>query len=169
MRTILKITATLYNDLVRRLRVPHEFAAERVAFLKCRPALSATSLLLLAGGIHHVEDGDYINAPFAGATIGRSGLRKALQTTYAETVSMVHVHLHEHRGRPGFSRTDRRENASFVPDFWNVQPELPHGAVVFSFDSAVGQCWIPGSPVPACMEVAIVGSPMRCTWKVAHD
>lgn len=169
MRTILKLTATLYDDLVKRLREPHDFAAERVAFLKCRPALSATSLLLLAGGVHHVEDGDYVDNPSAGATIGRSALRKALQTAYAEAVSMVHVHLHEHRGRSGFSRTDLRENARFVPDFWNVQPGLPHGAVVFSSDSAVGQCWIPGSPAPVGVEVAIVGSPMRCAWKVPND
>ena len=48
MITILKLTSTLYDDLVHRLREPHDFAAERVAFLKCRPALSAMSLLLLA-------------------------------------------------------------------------------------------------------------------------
>jgi hypothetical protein len=168
MRTILKLTSTLYDDLVRRLREPHDFAAERVAFLKCRPALSATSLLLLAGGVHHVEDGDYVDDPSAGATIGRSGLRKALQTAYTEAVSMIHVHFHGHCGRPGFSRTDLRENALFVPDFWNVQPCLPHGAAVFSFDSAVGQCWIPGSSSPSGVEVAIVGSPMRCTWKVTN-
>jgi hypothetical protein len=168
MRTILKLTATLYEDLVERLREPHAFAGERVAFLKCRPALSAASLLLLAGGVLHVEDGDYVDDPSAGATIGRSGLRKALQTAYNEAVSMVHVHLHEHRGRPGFSRTDLRENARFVPDFWNVQPSLPHGAVVFSFNSAVGQCWIPGKSLPSGVEVAIVGSAMRCTWKVAQ-
>ena len=104
MRTILKLTATLYDDLVQRLREPHDFAGERVAFLKCRPALSATSLLLLAGGVHHVEDEDYVDDPSAGATVGRSGLRKALQAAYTEAVSMVHVHLHEHRGRPRFSR-----------------------------------------------------------------
>jgi len=39
---------------------------------------------------------------------------------------------------------------------------------VFSFDSAVGQCWIPGSSSPSGVEVAIVGSPMRCTWKVTN-
>ena len=115
-----------------------------------------------------MEDGDYVDDPSAGATIGRSGLRKALQTAYTEGVSMVHVHLHEHRGRPGFSGTDLRENALFVPDFWNVQPSLPHGAVVFSFDSAVGQCWIPGSSSPSGVEVAIVGIPMRCMWKVTN-
>jgi hypothetical protein len=168
MKTILKVTTALSDDLLRRLREPHNFAAERVAFLKCRPALSSTSLLLLAGGVHHVEDGDYVDDPSAGATIGRSGLRKALQTAYAEAVSMVHVHLHEHRGRPGFSRTDLRENALFVPDFWNVQPSLPHGAVVFRFDSAVGQCWIPGFSSPSGVEVAIVGNPIRCTWRVMN-
>jgi hypothetical protein len=169
MRTILKLTSKLHDDLFQRLREPHDFAGERVAFLKCRPAMSATSLLLLAGGIHHVEDDDYVDDPSAGATIGRSGLRKALQASYTEAISMVHVHLHEHRGRPGFSRTDFRENALFVPDFWNVQPDLPHGALVFSLDSAVGQCWIPGSTAPVGIEVAIVGIPMRCTWKVTND
>ena len=166
MRTILKLTATLYDDLFQRLRKPHAFAGERVAFLKCRPALSATSLLLLAGEVHHVEDEDYVDDPTAGATVDRSGLRKALQAAYTEAVSMVHVHLHEHQGRPRFSRTDLRENALFVPDFWNVQPSLPHGAVVFSFDSAVGQCWIPGRSSLSSVEIAIAGSPMRCTWKV---
>ena len=113
-------------------------------------------------------DEDYVNDPSAGATVGRSGLRKALQTAYTEAVSMVHVHLHEHRGRPRLSRTDLRENALFVPDFWNVQPSLPHGAAVFSFNSAVGQCWIPDGASPSGVEVAIVGSPMRCTWKVTN-
>ena len=168
MRTVLKLTSALYDEMILRLRGPHDFAAERVAFLKCRPALSARSLLLLVGGIHHVEDEDYVDDPSAGATIGRSALRKALQAAHTDAVSMVHVHLHEHRGRPRFSRTDLRENALFVPDFWNVQPSLPHGTVVFSFNSAVGQCWIPGRPTPFGMEVAIVGSPMRCTWKVSN-
>lgn len=168
MRAVLKLTAILYDDLVQRLREPHDFAGERVAFLKCRAALSATSLLLLAGGVHHVEDEDYVDDPSAGATVGRSGLRKALQSAYTETVSMVHVHLHNHRGSPRFSRTDLRENGLFVPDFWNVQPSLPHGAVVFSFNSAVGQCWIPGRSSPSGLEIAIVGSPMRCTWKVTN-
>jgi len=168
MSPLTRLTATLYDDLVQRLREPHDFAGERVAFLKCRPALSATSLLLLAGGVHHVENEDYVNDPSAGATVGRSGLRKVLQVAYMEAVSIVHVHLHEHRGRPRFSKTDLRENALFVPDFWNVQPSLPHGAVVFSFDSAVGQCWIPCSPSPSSVDVAIVGSPMRCTWKVTN-
>ena len=169
MRTILKLTSKLYGDLVQRLREPHRFAYERVAFLKCRPALSATSLLLLAGDVHHVHDDDYLDDPSAGATIGRSGLRKAFQTSYAEAVSMVHVHLPEHQGRPAFSRTDLRENALFVPDFWNVQPSLPHGAVVFSFDSAIGQCWVPGFAAPVGIEVAIIGNPMHSTWKVAND
>src|ERR1700729_1422344 len=104
MRTILKLTSKLYGEFVQRLREPHDFAGERVAFLKCRPALSATSLLLLAGGIHHVEDDDYVDDPSAAATIGRSGLRKALQTAYTEAFPMVPVRRHEHRGRPGFSR-----------------------------------------------------------------
>ncbi len=60
-----------------------------------------------------------------------------------------------------FSRTDARESAKFVPDFWNVRPEMPHGALVASKDSLWGLCWYPGMSAPIEIgEFVVVGSPM---------
>jgi hypothetical protein len=166
MRVLFKMTSRLHSETVNALLRPHAFAAERVAFLKCRLSSTASSLVVLAHDVHHIADDDYLDDPSAGATMGSSAIRKTLQLAYHEKVSMFHVHMHEHKGRPRFSRTDFRESALFVPDFWNVQPKLPHGAIVLSEDSAWGRCWYPGRSEPLTIEdFSFVGSPLRCTWK----
>jgi Lactate racemase N-terminal domain len=44
----------------------------------------------------------------------------------------------------------------------NVQPDLPHGAIVFSDDLAYRKRWIPGQRTPVeISEFAFVGVPMR--------
>src|SRR5262249_36325693 len=141
----------------------HPFAAERVGFISCGPAsLNGKGVLILARAYHPVEDSDYVDDRTVGARIGLNALRKALQFCYRTPVSMFHVHLHEHFGQPRLSKTDVRETANFVPDFWNVQPTLPHGALVFSHDSAVGHCWVPGSGMPVeIQEFNIVRCPMQ--------
>jgi hypothetical protein len=163
---LFKITAGLRAEVLRSLMRPHLFAAERVAFLKCRVGLAGSTVVVLAGDLHHVEDEDYVDDPSAGATMGPAAIRKALQVAYRERVSMFHVHIHGHEGTPRFSRTDFHESAIFVPDFWNVQPDLPHGAIVLSFNSAWGRCWHPDHAEPIDIDYfAFVGSPLRCTWK----
>lgn len=75
---------------------------------------------------------------------------------------MFHVHMHEHWGRPWFSHIDSRESAKFVPDFWNVRPEFPHGALVLSLDSVSGLCWMSQLNKPIRIsKFSIVGAPLR--------
>ncbi len=165
MRVLFKMTERLRQEALNSLREPHPFAAERVAFMQCQVGSADDCLIVLAHDIHRVDDDDYIDDTSAGATIGAAAIRKALQLAYNKKVSMFHVHIHEHLGRPRFSRTDSRETAIFVPDFWNVQPMLPHGAIVLSEDSAWGRCWYPGRGPVNIDDFAFVGIPMRCTWK----
>jgi hypothetical protein len=166
MRILFKLTQSLRRETISALRRPHPFAAERVAFLKCRLSWVGTHLIVLAHNLHHVADEDYLNDRSAGATMGPAAIRKALQMAYREKSAIFHVHMHEHKGKPSFSSTDTRETARFVPDFWNVRPELPHGAIVLSQDSAWGRCWYPGRGRPIDIDdFAFVGIPMRCTWK----
>lgn len=164
-KVIFKIPAHLLTDIRTDLTRPHPFAAERVGFIACSvAALESQGLLVLARDFHPVDDADYLDDPSVGAMMGREAIREALQIAYKASVSMFHVHLHEHRGRPWFSRTDLREAANFVPDFWHVQPKIPHGAVVLSLDSLAGLCWIPGSfhkgPIRIWESVS-VGAPMQ--------
>ena len=57
-------------------------------------------------------------------------------------IALFHVHSHGGRGFPQFSGVDIRENAKFIPDFFKVAPQMPHGAIVLSSDSARGQMWV---------------------------
>jgi hypothetical protein len=163
MKIIFKITRQLLAEVRAQLERPHPFAFERVGFLLCRPALLEDGgVVILSHELHEVDDADYVDDSSVGAMMGPGAIRKALQRAYNEQASMFHIHLHSHNGRPGFSRTDDKETAEFVPDFWNVQPALPHGAIVFSDDSAYGKCWIPEKRSPLeISEFAFVGMPMR--------
>jgi hypothetical protein len=143
MKVELKITQSLRAAILTDLARPHDFAAERVGFIHCHPGVIRDGVVLIAGDYAAVADEDYVDDPTVGARIGAGAFRKALQYAYANKVSVFHIHCHDHFGIPFFSRTDLRETARFVPDFWNVRPNLPHGAFVLSRDSAVGRCWLP--------------------------
>lgn len=163
MKVLFKMTNRLLDEVKRKLELRHPFASERVGFLVCRPGLfHEGGVVLLSHGLHDVADEDYVDDPNVGAMMGADAIRKALQVAYNQQASMFHVHLHAHTGKPGFSRIDEKESAKFVPDFWNVQPNLPHGAIVLSDDSAYGKCWLPGLTGPVeISEFAFVGVPMR--------
>lgn len=170
MKIQFKITSQLLLEVRQDLAREHRFAAERVGFIGCRVASMGGGLLVLAERYDPVEDDDYLDDPHVGAMMGPDAIRKALQFAYNDQISMFHVHLHGHRGRPWFSRLDLSENAKFVPDFWNVRPELPHGALVLSLDSAAGLCWMPGSPRPARItEFTVVGAPMELMRDDLYD
>lgn len=161
-----KITQGLLHAVKEDLARVHEFAAERVGFLSCRAGRAGSDdLVVLAHAYHRVEDADYIDNPDAGATMGPDAIRKALQLAWRDPLSMFHVHVHEHLGKPRFSRIDSVESARFVPNFWHVRPEMPHGALVFSNDRAYGRCWYPGLNLPIeIAEFSFVGSPTRLLW-----
>lgn len=163
MKIMFKITKRLLSDVKAQLERPHPFASERVGFLVCRAGqLEDGGVIILTHSLHEIADEDYVDDPAVGATMGPHAIRKALQTAYNQEASMFHVHLHAHSGKPRFSRVDSTETTKFVPDFWNVQPDLPHGAIVFSEDSACGRCWIPNQQIPVDIsQFTVVGVPTR--------
>lgn len=155
------LLAAVRKDLHR----PHPFAAERVGFLTCRAGrLAGGGLVVLATGYDPVADEHYIDDPSVGAMMGPAAIRAALQRAYnggAEDLSIFHVHMHAHPGRTGFSEVDDRESRKFVPDFFNVAPAMPHGAIVLSLDQGMGQCWpAPGAPPVPIDRFASVGAPL---------
>lgn len=162
MKIHFKIALPLMRAIRRDLVRHHPIAAERVGFISCRVGEVNKGMVVLAERYHPVADEDYLDDPSAGAMMGPAAIRKALQLAYGDRVSMFHVHMHEHRGRPWFSGLDLRENAKFVPDFWNVRPDLPHGALVLSLDSIAGLCWYSRELKPVRIGgFTAVGAPMQ--------
>jgi hypothetical protein len=156
---------TIHTDLSR----PHFFAYERVGFISCRIGTLKEGVSLLAENYHPVIDDDYEDGHMVGAMMGSAAIRKALQFAYNNPVVMLHVHRHEHRGSPRFSKVDLDESAKFVPDFWKVRPNLPHGILVLSHDSIFGLCWnaITKTPQPIT-EITVVGRPIQ-TWRYNNE
>jgi hypothetical protein len=157
MRVIFRTTQAFVGAAHRDLARPHPFAAERVAFITVRAALARRSLLLLAEGYHPVADEDYVNDPRVGAMMGQEAIRKALNLALLQEVGVVHVHEHGHHGRPGFSRVDLSEQLRFVPDFFSVRPEMPHGALVLSHNRAAGRVWFGPERIEPIAEFNVMG------------
>lgn len=153
------LVRTIHEDLSRH----HPFALERVGFITCNVAnLADDGIALYAAAYHPVADDDYIRDRSAAAMLGPGAFRKILQRVYNNPASVVHVHRHEHLGRPRPSPIDQRESKKFVPDFWKVCPQHPHGIVILSHDSLYGLMWHPDRsriiPFDPCV---IVKDPMH--------
>ncbi len=160
MTITFKIPQGLFSEIHRDLSRPHGFAAERVGFIACgASAFGADGLLLLGDTYHPVAERHYVDDPRVGAMMNSDAIRSALEIAYNRNVAMFHVHRHEHYGKPGFSRVDRRESARFVPDFFKVRPVLPHGVLVLSHDSMAGLCWLARNKHPVeIQEFVVVGT-----------
>lgn len=167
MTARLRITSGLWSRLHLDLSRTHAFAFERVGFLTCDSAtLPAGGLLLLAQAWHPVEDLDYIDKPSVGACIGPRAFRKILQHAYGSPCTILHVHRHDHRGVPGFSRTDSLSMREFVPGFFNACRSRAHGALVLSLDAAAGALWLDATSDPVNVDsFQVLGRPIR-HWRV---
>ena len=147
------------EDLIR----PHAFAYERVGFIVCKVGrLVDDGWVLLAAEYLSVDDDDYVDDDSVGAMIGSAAIRKMMQIAYDEPYAVVHVHMHEHYGRPAPSRTDVREMAELIPNFWHVRPNFPHVALILSLDSMAGTVWDPKTQKNTQIATArVVGFPMQ--------
>lgn len=158
-RTTADFMVRVRSDLLRR----HPFAHERVGFITVRAAQGRERLVLLANEYYPVADEDYLRDPSVGAMIGQEALRKALEIALLNPVGVFHVHMHDlpSRRRLWFSPVDLREQAKFVPDFFKVRRDMPHGAVVLSPHSAAGRAWIAPSEVVNIAEFNETGERLR--------
>ena len=162
MKVTLKLPADMHDEILKDLRREHPFAAERVGFIVARPTRSKTGIILIASRYVVVPDDGYAEDYSAGAVMNEKTIFGAMQIGYAENASVIHVHLHDGKGRPGFSGIDRRESAKFVPAFLGARPEYPHAAVILSSDSFVGLCWLKGKRKPLPMSrFVVVGRHLR--------
>ena len=162
MKTHIKIAAPLLGairaDLLRR----HPFALERVGFLTAGARWTGDGdLVLLCRDYQPVADEDYERNGSVGARIGSNAMRKALQEAYQHKSSILHIHTHGGRGRPEFSSVDLESARDFVPGFFNALPQMPHGIVVLSNDSARSLLWTSPKDLPRYVDgFQQVGTPL---------
>ena len=157
-----KITRRLLQEIRQDLVRPHPFAYERVGFISAALSFAADNMWILARSYRPVADNDYLEDPTVGAMMGPEAIRKALQWAMLERVAIFHVHTHGGRDQPGFSRVDLREQAKFVPNFFQIAPQCPHGAIVLSDTSAYGHIWLDGDePHEVITRFVEVGMPLN--------
>lgn len=157
-RVTFRATQAFLSEMRRDLMRPHTFAHERVGFITARAAQGAEGLVLLAEDYHPVADEDYLRDPSVGAMIGQEALRKALELALLKGVGVFHVHMHGLSQRLWFSHTDLREQVKFVPDFFTVCPQMPHGAIVLNEKAAAGRVWLGPNRVKNINEFDEIGS-----------
>lgn len=156
-----KIARALLDSVYADLERPHAFAHERVGFLFAGATAFGRDLVLTCREYGPVADEDYIDNRRVGAMMGSAAIRKALQHSYQSKSVALHVHVHGHHGRPSFSGVDLSENAKFVPNFFNVSPQRPHGAIVLSYDAMRGNLWLrrDADPIPVS-RFSVIGAPL---------
>ena len=158
LRILRPFVDAVVSDLVRR----HQFAFERVGFIACRTGTIDGGNLLLPTRYEPVLDADYLPDDTVGARIGSSAIRRAMQHALETDVTILHVHLHGHNGRPTMSGVDEVESQKLIPAFFNVRPNRPHGALILSRDSAALWMWTGKEERPVSVDdISIVGNPMR--------
>ncbi len=157
-----KITKGLVDEIVADLSRPHPFAFERVGFLTMSAGHLRSGMILLAISYLAVPDDGYVEDDRAAAVINETTIRRAMQIAYTSRVGIAHIHLHDHKGPPGFSGIDEVETSKFMPPFTSVCPERPHAAIIKSRDSFVGRCWI-NNIVSAITEFQVIGDRLWST------
>jgi len=163
MSARIKISRHTLADIRADLSRAHAFAHERVGFLTAGVTRQPDgALLLLARDYLPVEDGDYRANPSVGAEIGADAIRKGLQAAYKGKSALLHLHSHGGGGRPEFSAVDLEGGRAFVPSFFNAVPQMPHGILVLSNDSARGLLWTHPKEQPTYIAGFVqVGVPFR--------
>lgn len=170
MKAHIKIAGALLSVIRADLHRAHPFAFERVGFLTTGARWTGDGdLVLLCRDYQPVADEDYERSSSVGARIGSNAMRKALQAAYQHRSAILHIHTHGGRGRPEFSSVDLSSARDFVPSFFNALPQMPHGIVVLSNDSARGLLWTGPKDRPHYVDgFQQVGAPL-INFGAAHE
>ncbi len=162
MKAEIRLIGSVYAAAIADLSRPHPFAAERVGFFSVALGkLAPDRLLLLGHGYTAVPDAYYLDDPWAGACIGPDAIRAAMQRILDTGSGQLHVHLHDHSGRPYPSRTDLRDMPALIKSLNVAGPTCAHGAIILSDDRAWAQVTVPDSrQLFDANSVIVVGFPL---------
>lgn len=162
-RITIRIPQRIYQEILKDLRRPHSFAAERVGFLSTGVFPSNdNSLIITATKYTPVKDEDYIDDPSVGAAINENAIHSAMKRIFSSGQGCLHIHLHNHLGRPGPSSTDMQSLPELAEAFHSCNTGAACGFLILSKDSF--RCYVTTSEKYKLFDVeqmTIVGSPMK--------
>lgn len=166
MNIELKLTGTLYEQIINDLARPHPFAAERIGFVFGRTGeLDDENKLVLLTRYHSIPDDQYIDDASVGACIGTDAITEATQAVYygrPKREGIYHVHMHGHYGRTGMSKVDADDIPRLIPGFRSVGKGAAHGIIIMSFDHGTAWIWMPGQESPAvAANLSVIGTPVK--------
>lgn len=165
MRASIKMTKSLCNEIRNDLLKPHPFAGERVGFLFVRQSKTDfDNFLLISTQYTSLPDNQYIYDSRVGAKINSTSIRNAMQRTMETNEGVLHIHMHDHIGEPGFSYVDKKELRMLIKSFQNANNKVAHGAMVFSHNEMFGIACLPGKneTIPFS-KISTVGYPLNST------
>jgi hypothetical protein len=94
-----RLPRRIYQEILRDLPRPHDFASERVGFATARIGnAGGDTQLVLVDSYAPVADKYYIDDPTTGARINADAIRAAMQLALDRQCGIFHVHLHPHHG-----------------------------------------------------------------------
>ncbi len=164
MSARIRLLQSLYERVLADLRRPHPFASERVGFLFARMGTAANDTLIFLVDYVPVPEDQYLPTPDLdfGAKISSAAIRETMQRVMNTGEGAFHAHLHEHLGRPRFSRVDMKDLPLLVRSFQHACPAASHGGFLFSEDDCMASVWLPGRSAPVTAEkITVVGYPLR--------
>ena len=162
----IKLSGTLYRQIIHDLQSPHPHAEERVGFVSGRLGTVGGQVhSILLTNYHSIPDDQYLIDPKVGARIGSDALAQAMRTVYfgrSSREGIFHIHLHGHRGETSMSFTDQQELPALIPGFQSVDRDAAHGIIILSQNHGSGWVWPPNSKAPIQAEtLSVIGTPIR--------
>jgi molybdopterin/thiamine biosynthesis adenylyltransferase len=161
--TVLRIPKHFKDMMMADLKRTHLFAAERVGFFSTTSTSAGSSFdIITVTGYNSVPDEDYIDDPSVGAKINSNAIRSVMQRIISTGHGAIHVHLHEHTGKPSPSFTDLDSLPNLAKSFLNANPKTACGYLIMSKDNFFCSLYQAGtSNIIPVAQMTVVGYPME--------
>jgi hypothetical protein len=132
--------------------------------------MSAGRPIIYLNRYRSVADERYIPSDRFGALIDDTAILEAMQEVRGHRGTSeggFHVHVHEHRGQPGFSEPDVESLPAIIPGISRMDPTGASGILLLSKDHAIALVWLPGEKHHQIAKtVSVIGAPMSiCGFK----
>jgi hypothetical protein len=163
MNVEIRMPSRLRSVAMTDLSRPHPFAFERVGFFSAVTSrLGPDHVTVLFTDYHVVPDDHYRDDGDVGASIGSDAICQALDRALSLGRGQFHVHVHNHRGIPRPSSTDREGLPPLVRSLSVADPSEASGYLIFSRDSVWAEVVLEdlGKPTEAT-KFTSVGFPTR--------